>query len=135
MQNYLTFIAGLAFASTSAMASTSIAFGDSSFAMSMPNGADPAGSPVVTFGLFDDGSDAPVVMFLNASDPYSMVRNTIPTFATPAGSPTNLVSDGKGVSTGGESKEFPSSVVLIPLPAPAGLALAGVLLIAGIRRR
>lgn len=134
MRTQITFIAGLTLASASAMASTSLSFGDGDFAANLVDRATPAGLPLIIFDLFDDGSDEPVVMLATASAPYGVLSNTLPAPAAPTGAINNLVSRTKGGPSGGESKEAPP-VALVPLPAPAGLALAGVLLIAGVRRR
>jgi hypothetical protein len=115
-----------------ASASPSSSFGDRGYASTGPDGrANGSSSILVLEDLFTDGA---VVMFSENPGPAAdLTRKVAPADLRGSGvfgsfEPT------KGGSNGGQIKEFPGGPV-VPLPAPAGLAIAGLLFIGSIRRR
>ncbi len=122
-------------AASTALATPSVSFADHGIGERFMNPVAPAPSPMAGLDRLDFDGDNPVTLFSFTTDPNSVIINTLP---NPVLVPTNTVDKftpvlGKGGSDEG-LKELPR-VVVIPLPAPAGLALAGMLFIAGIRRR
>jgi hypothetical protein len=115
-----------------ASASPSASFGDRGFASTgldaATNGSD---SILILDELF---SDSPVVMLSENPSPAGDLSRRI--------APKDLRGPGffgsfdstKGGSDGSQSKGLPGSP-LVPLPAPAGLAIAGLLFIGSVRRR
>lgn len=117
---------------TLASAAPSASFGDRGYASIAANGTTNGSTSILVLeDLFTDG---PVVMLSENPGPAAdLTRKTAPQGFRGPGVFGSFEST-KGGSDGGQIKELPGTPV-VPLPAPAGLAIAGLLFIGGIRRR
>lgn len=104
-------------------------------------GAVASGAPIASFpdasyavdAMRSNSSSSSIATFESAFDRPAMMRSDGPAHQTPTHlRPTKPAS---GDQSFGDSSKVPTKTVVIPLPAPAGLAIAGLLLVGTTRRR
>jgi hypothetical protein len=113
----------------------------SSISMIACLGAVASGAPIASFpdatyaadAMRSNSSWSSIAMFESAFDRPVMMRSDGPAHQTPTHLRPTKPSDGD--QSFGDSSKVPTKTVVIPLPAPAGLAIAGLLLLGTTRRR
>lgn len=113
----------------------------SSISMIACLGAVASGAPIASFpdasyavdAMRSNSSTSTIATFESAFDKPAMMRSDGPAHQTPTHLRPTKPSDGD--QSFGDSSKVPTKTVVIPLPAPAGLAIAGLLLLGTTRRR
>ena len=113
----------------------------SSISMIACLGAVASGAPIASFpdasyavdAMRSNSSSSSVATFESAFDKPAMMRSDGPAHQTPTHLRPTKPNDGD--QSFGDSSKVPTKTVVIPLPAPAGLAIAGLLLLGTTRRR